>query len=76
MTVKMRHRNTRPIVKLAMDGKTVIKEYNSMAEAAEELGVTSSRLSLAANGFANSCMGYKWRFKEEHEKIEKKSSEN
>ena len=38
------------------------KEFNSMTEAAREIGVSSSRISECCNGKTKTCAGYHWQF--------------
>lgn len=57
----------KPIIQTTLDGKFV-KEYSSMSEAEKIDGYDSAYISLVCNGKRKSAYGYKWHFKEIHNK--------
>lgn len=56
----------RKVLQYGMDGK-FIKEHESLADAAREVGGSSQGIYHACKGLANSCKGYRWTYVSENE---------
>lgn len=52
----------KPIIQLDLNGK-IIKEYNSMKEAAEILNIRAGNISNCCRGKQKTAFGFKWRYK-------------
>lgn len=63
----------KPIIQTTLDGEFV-KEYSSMSEAEKIDGYNSAYISLVCNGKRKSAYGYKWHFKEIHNKQQGKTT--
>ena len=61
--VPKKHHRGRAILQMD-DGENVIKEFDSIAAAAQEVGVSSKRIRDAANGVQKRAGGYHWMYKE------------
>ncbi len=54
-------RKCKKVVQLSLQGR-YLRQFSSVKEAAENIGVSSGTLSATLNGQQNTCGGYKWRF--------------
>ena len=57
-------RATRAPVLMYDINKNLIKEFSSMKQASEEMGLSISRISQCVRGKTKSCGGYIWRYKD------------
>lgn len=56
------HIRSIPIIMCSMSGEE-IREFDSLTQAANFIGVSSSHISQCAKGKRNLCGGYKWKYK-------------
>lgn len=63
IAVEPKQSRGRIIIQMADDG-TVMKEYNSISAAVQEIGVSSKSIRDAANGVQRHAGGYRWIYKE------------
>lgn len=53
----------KPIVQYTKDGKKIIREYVSLAEAAKAVGRGPSDIHRVVSGRGKTCAGYRWEYK-------------
>jgi len=53
----------KPVLMLSKENNTVLKEFNSIAEAASFVGITQGSLSFHLTGRSKTSGGYVWRYK-------------
>lgn len=58
-------KSEKEVIQLTMSGD-FIKEFNSIKEASEKIGVLARSLSRCLGGSRNSCKGYKWVYKKDY----------
>lgn len=65
----------RPVLQFSYDGTELIKEHESLASAAKEIGVDKSCIRDAAKGKQKHAGGFTWKYADEVEKTQKEGAE-
>ena len=62
VSAKSRRKDSRHILQLTLNGE-ILREFPSIQDAADFVGVASTNLSACCRQKVNSIKGYKWRYK-------------
>lgn len=60
----------RPVLQFTYDGTELIKQHESIASAAKEIGVDKSCIRDAAKGRQKHAGGFTWKYSDEHSQVE------
>lgn len=62
------HAQKKTVIKLDKNTKAFLSEYESVSEAAKEIGIGAENISRVCKGKNQTAGGFKWMYKEEYEK--------
>lgn len=52
----------KPVAKIDKESNNILKMYNSISEASEDMEITIQAISRCLNGRSKTSKGYKWKF--------------